>query len=153
MEKAIAERLITKNPSLGCKLPPKKSREMQILTPNEIVRFLARAKEEGYYEMFLLELSTGMRRGEILGLKWSDLNMSDGSLRIARQVVVAGRQVLVQTPKTKSSIRTVILPPYMLEQLAELKKNKTCDWMFPSPVKEGEVRNPTAIHQIGRAHV
>ena len=147
LEKAIAERLITKNPSLGCKLPPKKSREMQILTPNEIMRFLARAKEEGYYEMFLLELSTGMRRGEILGLKWSDLNMSDGSLRIARQVVVAGKQVLVQTPKTKSSIRTVILPPYMLEQLAELKKNKTCDWMFPSPVKEGEVRNPTAIHR------
>ena len=144
--KAIAEGLIIKNPSLGCKLPPKKSREMQILTPNEIVRFLAQAKEEGYYEMFLLELSTGMRRGEILGLKWSDLNMADGSLRIARQVVVAGGQVLVQTPKTKSSIRTVILPPYMVDALVELKKGKTCEWMFPSPVKEGEVRNPTAIH-------
>ena len=68
LEKAVSENLITRNPSLGCKLPPKKGREMQVLTPAEISRFLARAKEEGYYELFLLELSTGMRRGEILGL-------------------------------------------------------------------------------------
>ena len=52
---------------------------MQILSPSELGRFLARAKEEDYYEMFLLELSTGMRRGEILGLKWSDLNLTNGS--------------------------------------------------------------------------
>ena len=67
LQRAVTEGLITKNPSLGCKLPPKKGREMQVLTPAEIERFLARAKEEGYYELFLLELSTGMRRGEILG--------------------------------------------------------------------------------------
>ena len=47
LEKAVAENLITRNPSLGCKLPPKKGREMQVLTPAEISRFLARAKEEG----------------------------------------------------------------------------------------------------------
>ena len=147
LEKAIAERLITRNPSQGCKLPPKKGREMQILTQSEIGRFLARAKEEGYYELFLLELSTGMRRGEILGLKWSDLNLANGSLKIARQVVPAGSKIVIQPPKTKNSIRTVILPPYMVEILAEMKKNKTCEWMFPSPVKEGEPRNPTALHK------
>ena len=146
LEKAILEGLITKNPSLGCKLPSKKGREMQILSPSELGRFLARAKEEDYYEMFLLELSTGMRRGEILGLKWSDLNLTNGSLRIARQVVAAGSQTLVQAPKTKNSIRTIILPPYMVELLAEMKKHKTCEWIFPSPVKQGEPRNPSAVY-------
>ena len=146
LEKAITKQLITKNPSLGCKLPPKKAREMQVLTPNELGRFLARTKEEGYYEMFLLELSTGMRRGEILGLKWSDLNLTNGSLRIARQVVAAGSQTLVQAPKTKNSIRTIILPPYMIELLAEMKKHKTCEWIFPSPIKDGEPRNPSAVY-------
>ena len=146
LEKAITEQLITKNPSLGCKLPPKKAREMQVLTPNELGRFLARTKEEGYYEMFLLELSTGMRRGEILGLKWSDLNLTNGRLRIARQVVAAGSQTLVQAPKTKNSIRTIILPPYMVEILAEMKRYKTCEWIFPSPVKQGEPRNPSAVY-------
>lgn len=147
LEKAVAENLITRNPSLGCKLPPKKGREMQVLTPAEISRFLAHAKEEGYYELFLLELSTGMRRGEILGLKWSDLNLSGGSLRIAREVVPAGGKIVIQPPKTKNSIRTVVLPPYMVAILADMKKSKTCEWIFPSPVKEGEPRNPTAIHR------
>ena len=146
LEKAIVEGLITRNPSLGCKLPPKKGREMQVLTHAEIGRFLVRAKEEGYYEMFLLELSTGMRRGEIIGLKWSDLNLSDGSLRIVREVVPAGGKVVIQPPKTKNSKRTIVLPPYMVAILAEMKKSKTCEWVFPSPVKEGEPRNPTAVH-------
>ena len=145
LQRAVTEGLITKNPSLGCKLPPKKGREMQVLTPAEIERFLARAREEGYYELFLLELSTGMRRGEILGLKWTDLNLADGSLRISRQVVTAGNELIVQQPKTKSSIRTILLPPYMVEVLAKMKEKKTCDWMFPSPVKEGEPRNPTSL--------
>ena len=39
----------------------------------------------------------------------------------------------------------IVLPPYMLELLTEMKKNKTCEWIFPSPVKEGEPRNPTAV--------
>ena len=146
LEKAVSEQLIVKNPSNGCKLPPKKGREMQILSPSELGRFLARAKEEGYYELFLLELSTGMRRGEILGLKWSDLKLADGSLRIARQVVAAGNKTVVQPPKTKTSIRTIILPPYMVEILAEMKKQKTCEWIFPSPIKDGEPRNPSAVY-------
>ena len=147
LEKAIEERLITKNPSTGCKLPPKKGREMQVLTPSEINRFLARAKEEGYYEMFLLELSTGMRRGELLGLKWGDLNLQTGELRISRQVVAVSGKVIVQPPKTKTSVRAIMLPPYMTAILRDMKKDKTCDWIFPSPNKEGEPRHPTAIHQ------
>ena len=74
LQRAVQEGLIRTNPAVGCKLPPKKAREMQVLTQNEIIRFLHQAKEEGYYELFLLELGTGMRRGEILALKWSDLN-------------------------------------------------------------------------------
>ncbi len=55
-----------------------------MLTPNEVIRFLTQAKEEGYNELFLLELGTGMRRGEILALKWSDLNFKTGELRVER---------------------------------------------------------------------
>ena len=145
LEKAIAERLIAKNPATDCKLPPKKDREMQILSQSETWRFLARAKEEGYYELFLLELSTGMRRGEILGLKWNDLNLTNGTLRIARQVVEAGKQIVVQAPKTKRSIRSLILPAYMVEMLTEMKKNKTSEWVFPSPIKGNSPRNPSAV--------
>ena len=146
LEKAVVEGLITTNPAIGCKLPPKKAKEMQVLTQTEILRFLTRAKEEGYYEMFLLELTTGMRRGEIIGLKWRDLNLQTGELRITRQVVKTGKSVEISAPKTKASIRTILLPSDMVELLAELKKQTKGEWMFPSPVKEGEPRNPTAVY-------
>ena len=134
-------RLITRNPSIGCKLPPKKNGEMKVLTQNEIVRLLNQAYDEGYYEMFLLELTTGMRRGEILGLKWRDLDIESGEWNIKRQLTTKG----ISVPKTKSSIRTILLPPDILELFQDMKKNANCEWIFPSPVKEGELRNPTAI--------
>ena len=153
LEKAVEEGLITRNPSIGCKLPPKKNGEMKVLTQTEIVRLLNQAYDEGYYEMFLLELTTGMRRGEILGLKWRDLNLETGELNIKRQLTTKG----ISVPKTKSSIRTVLLPPDMLDLLREMKKTAKYDWIFPSPVKEGEPRNPTAITKrfrimLERAH-
>ena len=146
LEKAVSEGLISKNPAVGCKLPPKKSKEMQVLTPSEIQRFLVQAKNEGYYEMFLLELTTGIRRGELTGLKWRDLNFKTGELHISRQVSYLNKQLIVSEPKTKSSIRTIILPPEMLSLLAELKKSAENEWMFPSPVHEGEPRNPSSIY-------
>lgn len=122
LEKAVQEGLIRINPAIGCKLPPKKFREMKVLTQSEVIRLLNRAKEEGYYELFLLELGTGMRRGEILALKWSDLNFTTGELRIERQVNVFNGEQIISEPKTKASIRTIILPPSLLQILSEYKE-------------------------------
>ncbi len=147
LEKAVKEGLIRTNPAIGCKLPPKKSREMKVLTQNEVIRFLNRAKEEGYYELFLLELGTGMRRGEILALKWSDLNFTIGELHIERQVNVFNKKQVISAPKTKSSIRTVILPPSLLQILSEYKETVNSEWMFPSPLDSTKTRNPSAVRK------
>ena len=149
LEKAVQEGLIRVNPAVGCKLPPKKAREMQVLTQEEIVRFLNQAKEEGYYELFLLELGTGMRRGEILALKWSDLNFTTGELRIERQVHVFNKEHVLPVPKTKASVRTVILPQSLLNILREYKESAEVEseWMFPSPIDSTQTRHPSAIRK------
>lgn len=147
LQRAVQEGLIRTNPAVGCKLPPKKAREMQVLTQNEIIRFLHQAKEEGYYELFLLELGTGMRRGEILALKWSDLNFATGELRIERQVYIIKAEVIISAPKTKASIRTVILPPSLLKALGAYKKTVDSEWMFPSPKDNGRPRNPSSVRK------
>lgn len=147
LEKAVQEGLIRTNPAIGCKLPPKKSREMKVLTQNEVIRFLNRAKEEDYFELFLLELGTGMRRGEILALKWSDLNLTTGELRIERQVNVIHGEAIISAPKTKASIRTVILPPSLLQILSKYKETVNSEWMFPSPLDNTKVRNPSAVRK------
>ena len=124
LEKAVQEGLIRMNPAVGCKLPPKKAREMQVLTREEIQRFLIHAKAEGYFELFLLELTTGLRRGELLALQWDDLNLETGELQVTKQVYRTKEDgLLISKPKTKSSIRTVSLPPTLLNILKEYKES------------------------------
>ena len=146
LEKAVQEGLIRVNPAVGCKLPPKKAREMQVLTREEIQRFLIQAKAEGYFELFLLELTTGLRRGELLALQWDDLNLETGELQITKQVYRTKENgLLISQPKTKSSIRTVSLPPPLLTILKEYRESVNSRWMFPSPVKEDSPLDPAYI--------
>ena len=148
LEKAVEENLIRTNPATDCKLPPKKSKEMKVLTREEMQRFMAQAKYDGYLELFILELSTGMRRGEILGLQWDDLNIQTGELKISRQVAILNGKIHITEPKTQTSIRTVILPADILKMLAEYKQTITSKWLFPSPVKDDMPRNPSAVRKI-----
>lgn len=148
LEKAVADGLIRINPAIGCKLPPKKAKEMQVLTREEMQRFMLQAKADGYFELFLLELSTGMRRGEIVALQWEDLNMQTGELHICRQATTVKGHIHISAPKTKSSIRTIILPPDIVKILAEYKKRINSRWMFPSPVKEDAPYHPSAVRKV-----
>ena len=147
LEKAKTEGLIRVNPAVGCKLPPKKAREMQVLSHEEMQRFLIQAKEDGFYEMMLLELATGMRRGEICALQWDDLNLRTGELHIQRQVIHVAGALHVSSPKTKSSDRVVILPPAVLAVLRELEERTDSRWMFPSPVKEDAPLDPQSVYR------
>ena len=88
-----------------------------------------------------------MRRGEILALKWSDLNFATGELRIERQVYIIKAEVIISAPKTKASIRTVILPPSLLKTLVAYKETVNSEWMFPSPTDNGRPRNPSSVRK------
>ena len=147
LEKAVNEGLIHTNPAIGCKRPPKKAGEMQVLTHEEMQRFLIQAKEDNFYELALLELATGMRRGEISALQWDDLNFKTGKLHIQRQVYHVAGGLHVSKPKTKSSDRTIILPPAVVNVLKELKMRTDSKWIFPSPVKEGEPIDPQSVYR------
>ena len=68
---------------------------------------------------------------------WSEWNIRQRRNKI---------RFMISTPKTKASVRTILLPLDVVALLAELKKQTKGEWMFPSPVKEGEPRNPTAVY-------
>lgn len=147
LEKAVVEGYIRANPALACKLPSQNIREMKVLGREEMQRFLIQAKEEGYYELFLLELATGMRRGELLALRWDDLDFNTGELNIRRQVYRSRGQLVVSEPKTKSSIRTIILPPAMVSVLKEYRESVDSQWVFPSPKKEDSPLDPASCRK------
>ena len=147
LEKAVQEGLIRVNPAVGCKIPPKKAREMQVLTREELQRFLIQAKAEGYYELFLLDLATGLRRGELMALQWDDLNFKTGVLNVNKQVYDVRGELQLSTPKTKSSIRKIVLPPAVVEVLREYRETVNSRWMFPSPVKEDCPITPCVVRR------
>lgn len=145
LQKAVEEKLIPSNSTDNCKLPPKRSREMEVLTKQEMQRFLIQAKEEGYLELFLLEISTGMRRGELLGLKWDDLNFNTHELNIQRQVQRINCKLEVSVPKTKSSVRTIVLPTSIVEMFEKYREKVNSEWIFPSPLDSKMPRDPRAV--------
>ena len=147
LEQAVNEKLIFKNPAVGCKLPPKKAREMQVLTHEEMQRFLIQAKYDGYYELFLLELATGLRRGEILGLQRQDLCATTNELHIQRQVLACAGGKTVAKPKTQTSVRTIVLPPALTTVLIEHCNKTESIWMFPSPLDITQPLNPQSVYR------
>ena len=147
LDKAVSEKIISKNPSDFCRLPSAKAREMQVLSPEEIQRLLIQAKEDGCFELLLLELSTGLRRGEICALQWDDLNFNTGELQVKRQVHRVKGELAVSEPKTKASNRSVILPPPVLVVLSGYKTKINSAWMFPSPLNNDSPRDPAAVRK------
>ena len=147
LEKAVSGNLIPQNPASGCKLPPARKGEMNLLSREAMQKLLIQAKEEKYYELFLLEFATGLRLGELTVLQWEDLNLTTGELRISKQAVVIGSEVVVTELKTKAAVRTLLLPPKVLEVFREYRKRNVSRWLFPSPKKEDSPLLPSVVRQ------
>ena len=161
LDQAVQENLIRTNPTIGCKLPPKRSREMQVLSHQELHRFLIQAKADGYFELFLLDLSTGLRRGELLALQWTDLDVENRTISVTKQVNRINGELVVSPPKTRNSVRTLALPQQAVDLLiAEHKKHSRNPYLFPSP-KTGTMYDPDAFRRthdkilksIGAEHI
>ena len=149
LEQAVQERLIPYNPAVGCRLPPKEKKEMQVIPPEKIGSYLRAAEEHGVLPMFYLELTTGLRREELTALLWSDLNVTEQTLSVSKSAGRINGEVKVTQPKTKNSVRTIHLPKETVDLLVEEhRKHISNKYMFPSPVT-GEMYGPDCV---GRLH-
>ena len=134
MDFAIDQKLIVTNPTDGCALPKLEHREMKTLPTEQLASFLHEARESGVYELYYIELATGLRRGELLGLKWEDIDFSTNTIRIKRTISRISnpdtspgqpRTILyIRTPKSHSSAREIPIPQYLIAPLAEMKTAK-----------------------------
>ena len=131
---AQEQRIILTNPAEGRALPKVEHREMKTLPVEQLASFLREAKESGVFELYYVELATGLRRGELLGLKWEDLDLDRGDLRVRRQISCINGEVVEAPLKTKNAHRTLPLAEDAVSVLLKQKKKAgSSPWVFPSP--------------------
>lgn len=124
LETAVRWNLIARNP---CDLvsPPRKKRfEIQPLNMQQIRQFLAVIRGHRQEALFILALATGMRRGELLALKWQDLDLERGSLQVRRILTriptkLPGRGFEEAEPKTDRGRRSIVLPYFVVDALKQ----------------------------------
>ena len=157
----VEEKLILANPAKKCKIPKNTRKEMNILPEALIGPYLSAAKEHGILAPMYLELTTGLRRGELLALRWEDLDIQNHTLSINKSVARQNGKLVISTPKTPNSIRTVLLPTDTVKLLVEEhEKHPANPYLFPSP-RTGETWDPDGfrrlhdriVKEIGAEHV
>ena len=150
LKQAVKERLIPYNPCENCRIPPKDKKEMTILPPEKIGRYLQEAEKYGVLPMFYLELSSGLRRGELLALQWEDLNVKERILTVNKRVTRMEGELDVTEPKTKNSVRKVALSQQAVDLLVqEHEQHSDNPTLFPSP-RTGGYWSPDAVSRINR---
>ena len=147
---AQEQRLILTNPAEGCALPKTEHREMKTLPMEQLQSFLREAKDSGVFELYYLELATGLRRGELLGLKWEDIDLEHGDLRVRRQIARINGKVVEAPLKTKNAYRTLPLAEDTISILNEQKKKVgSSPWVFPSATG-GPISPDSVLHMLHR---
>ena len=122
--------VISKNPCARVKCEKKQAKERQVYTLDEestlINRLIERNAPIRYLVYFLLVIYLGLRKGEALGLKWSDFNCAACTVYIQRQIQYRNSStgVYVETPKTQSSFRCLKVPQEVLDLLPLLKSEQ-----------------------------
>ena len=99
LEHAVEEKLILTNPAKKCKIPKNTRKEMNILPEALIGQYLSAAKEHGILAPMYLELTTGLRCGELLALRWEDLDVQSRTLSINKSVARQDGKLVISTPK------------------------------------------------------
>ena len=144
---AVEQRLIPSNPTKGCVLPKLERKEMKILPPESLGTFFEEARRSGVFELYYIDLTTGLRRGELLGLKWSDIDLDKGIIHVRRQVLRQNGKIVEAPLKTKNSYRNIAIGADAVKVLKGMEQKD--EYVFPSPFG-GPMSPDSVLHMLQR---
>ena len=145
LDQAMRDGLIGDNPARAFHYSKPKKVNADVLTPLEMEDYLDAAEQLGYLPMFMLALTTGIRQGELIALKWSDLDMKKRTLTVAENRAVVRRELVEYGSQT----RTIALTPEVIDLLIrEHDKHPSSPLMFMHPA----TLKPYSPQMVRRMH-
>lgn len=123
LEQAVVNQKITRNPCVGVKLKSIVKQHGDVFDKKDIDSALAAARGTTMYLPLLLELCTGLRRGEALALTWEDVNFTTREISINKSAYVYQGKRKIKTPKTSSGIRTLTVSQNLIDELSDAYNN------------------------------
>src|SRR5579875_1455999 len=135
---AVQNRIIQANPTRNISRPRYTTAIRRALTVQEVRRLLDVVKDDRYEAVYVLAVTAGMRIGEILALRWEDVDFDAGTIAIRRTIVEKGGKFMLGPPKTTKSFRTIYIP-----QIAILGPRGLC-----LPISVRSPRPPYQVHEF-----
>lgn len=129
--------------------PAVKSKEAAVWTPEQVRAFLASTADDRLAALWRLAAATGMRRGEVCGLRWSDVDLGAGQLRVAQTLVEVNYQLQFSEPKTKAGRRTLALDPATVTALRGHRKRQLEERLGWGPLWKGTVADLVFVKEDG----
>jgi len=176
LESAVREEIITRNVAKLVRVPAPRYKINRGLTAQQAKATLTAAEGHRLHALYVLALFLGLRRGELLGLRWQDVDLDTAKLEVVQTLQRVGGSLRFVPPKTDDSARTVPLPPVCVDALREHRKRQFAerseiwpDWedhglVFPSrrgtPIEPDNLRRswseireraglgPTRLHDL-----
>ena len=147
MDAAVRSHLTAQNPT-DLAVPPRAERgEMRILTEQQLDTFMKAIRTDAsWYDFFYTELTTGLRRGEICGLRWQDFDEKSGVLHVRRTLHSEDGQLVAGATKTGCGTRDIVLPDGTAEVLRKRKADSYSEWIFPNLTKPELPISPGAAY-------
>jgi integrase len=122
---AVRRKLLARNPASDVQdLPGPSKGQRPCWTAQETAEFLSAARGDRLYALYLLVATTGLRRGEVAGLSWEQVDLEAGTLTVARARVSIRGRVAHSEPKTAKARRTIAIAPVVVEALRSYRRHQ-----------------------------
>jgi integrase len=142
LEDAVADGLLRYNPAARAHRPTGATIEMRVWSSVQLRQFLASVEHEATFPLWRLAATTGMRRGELLGLSWGDVDLDKARLTVRRQLIRMGRRTGFGRPKTEAGRRCISLDPTTVEVLRRHKCRHAVTW------RDDELSDPAELDLV-----
>lgn len=133
LKDAVKDGLLTRNPADGAYTKPKALVETRAWNAEELGRFIRATADDRLAALWRVAAMTGMRRGEILGLRWIDVDVDRGTLAVVQARVRGDRAVETTTPKTERGRRSIDVDPITVNHLRRHRKRQIADQLEAGP--------------------